>query len=216
MNPFWRLCKSKVMKTFNLEYADDLAEEVSEVDADVMSSVQQDEGQNVVSQLTRKMQGAGTKSWNRLSALFNKEDQHQLLQETPIADHPLAVKPEEPSRPARRSGFWDSFAANWAARKQAEAAAAADRERTEDDEGVTAAPEEEEEEEQSASAGPSEAAETDGIEEAEPRESDGNNGFSKYITLGGGAGGDDDAAFKWDFVTSKLAELRRASLAKSD
>uniref|UniRef100_A0A3Q2XK92 Testis development-related protein-like n=1 Tax=Hippocampus comes TaxID=109280 RepID=A0A3Q2XK92_HIPCM len=170
---------------------------------------QQDEAQNVVSQLARKMQGAGTKSWNRLSALFNKEDEHQLLQETPIAD-PLAVKPEEPSRPTRRSGFWDSFAANWAAKKQAEAAAT--RKRTEDEEGVAAAPEEEEE--QSASAGPSEAAEMDGAEEAEPRESDGNNGFSKYITLGGGAGGDDDAAFKWDFVTSKLAELRRASLAK--
>ncbi|KAF7659379.1 hypothetical protein LDENG_00298360, partial [Lucifuga dentata] len=38
---------------------------------------------------------------------------------------PLAVKPEEPPRPTRRTGFWDSFATNWAAKKQAEAAAAA-------------------------------------------------------------------------------------------
>lgn len=36
-----------------------------------------------------QMQGAGTKSWNKLSALFNKEDEHQLLEETespPVAD----------------------------------------------------------------------------------------------------------------------------------
>lgn len=36
-----------------------------------------------------QMQGAGTKSWNRLSALFNKDDEHQLLEETespPVAD----------------------------------------------------------------------------------------------------------------------------------
>lgn len=35
------------------------------------------------------MQGAGAKSWNRLSALFNKDDEHQLLEETespPVAD----------------------------------------------------------------------------------------------------------------------------------
>ncbi len=36
-----------------------------------------------------QMQGAGTKSWNRLSSLFNKDDEHQLLEETespPVAD----------------------------------------------------------------------------------------------------------------------------------
>lgn len=36
-----------------------------------------------------QMQGAGAKSWNRLSALFNKDDEHQLLEETespPVAD----------------------------------------------------------------------------------------------------------------------------------
>ncbi|XP_077432832.1 uncharacterized protein C1orf232 isoform X2 [Vanacampus margaritifer] len=213
MNPLWRLYKSKVMKTLDPEYVDDSAEEVSEVEEDTMSPVQQDEGQNAVSQLARRMQGAGSKSWNRLSTLFNKDDEHQLLQETqshPMADHPLAIKPEEPSRPARRSAFWDSFAANWAAKKQAEAPAA--RQATEDDEGATVAAEEEE----AATAGPSDAAEADGAkEEAEPRESHGNNGFSKYVTLGGGAGG-EDASFKWNFVTSKLAELRRASPAKSN
>ncbi|XP_077383462.1 uncharacterized protein C1orf232 [Festucalex cinctus] len=215
MNPLWSLYKSKVMKTLNPEYVDDSAEEVSEVEEDMMSPVQQDEGQNAVSQLARKMQGAGSKSWNRLSSLFNKDDEHQLLQETsshPIADHPLAVKPEEPSRPARRSAFWDSFATNWAAKKQAESSAA--RQVTEDAEGARVATEEEEGEE-AATAGPSDAVDADGAEEAEPRQSDGNNGFSKYVTLGGGAGG-EDASFKWNFVTSKLAEMRRASPAKSN
>ncbi|XP_037130601.1 uncharacterized protein C1orf232 [Syngnathus acus] len=216
MNPLWRLYKGKVLKTFNPEYVDDSAEEVSEVEEDMMSPVQHDEGQNAVSQLARKMQGAGAKSWNRLSALFNKDDEHQLLQETPsppVADHPLAVKPEEPCRPARRSGFWDSFAANWAAKKQAEAAAAATREAMDANEGVSEVGELEEEE--AVVAGPSEAAAMDGEEEAESQESDGNNGFSNYITLGGGAGS-EDASFKWNFVTSKLAELRRASPAKSN
>lgn len=36
-----------------------------------------------------QMHGAGAKSWNRLSALFNQDDEHQLLEETespPVAD----------------------------------------------------------------------------------------------------------------------------------
>ncbi|XP_061531672.1 uncharacterized protein C1orf232 [Phycodurus eques] len=212
MNPLWRLYKSKVMKTLNPEYVDDSAEEVSEVEEDVMSPAQQDEGQNPVSQLARKMQGAGAKSWNRLSALFNKDDEHQLLQETespPVADHPLAVKPQEPSRPARRSGFWDSFAANWAAKKQAEAAVVAHKP-TEENEGK-------EEEEEDACPGQSDSMEMDAVaeEEEERRESDDSNSFSKYVTLGGRGPG-EDAAFKWNFVTSKLAELRRTSPAKSN
>ncbi|KAK7887057.1 hypothetical protein WMY93_026678 [Mugilogobius chulae] len=129
MNPLWKSYRSKVLKTINPEYEDDTTEEVSEVEMENdLNPVQEDEGPNAVSQLAKKMQGAGAKSWNRLSTLFNKEDEHQLLEETespPVPDHPLAVKPEEPSRPSRRTGFWDSFATNWAAKKQAEAAAAA-------------------------------------------------------------------------------------------
>ncbi|XP_061677347.1 uncharacterized protein C1orf232 [Syngnathoides biaculeatus] len=220
MNPLWRLYKSKVMKTLNPEYADDSAEEVSEVEEDMMSPVQEDEGQNAVSQLARKMQGAGVKSWNRMSGFFNKDDEHQLLQETespPVADHPLAVKPQEPCRPARRGGFWDSFAANWAGKRQAEAAVAAHEPTEEND-----AKEEEEEKGDDGSPGPSDSAETGaGVEEEEEegeeerREDDASNSFSKYVTLGGRQGG-EDAAFKWNFVTSKLAELGRTGPAKSD
>uniref|UniRef100_A0A665TXX4 Testis development related protein n=2 Tax=Echeneis naucrates TaxID=173247 RepID=A0A665TXX4_ECHNA len=155
------------------------------------------------------MQGAGTKSWNRLSALFNKDDEHQLLEETespPVADHPLAVKPEEPPRPNRRTGFWDSFAANWAAKKQSEAAAAAaaaanEVEASQGEEGVTEAEGEENQDGQ--------------VTEADESGGGGrsNNSFSKYVSLGGGS---EDASFKWNFVTSKLAELKTKSVTKTN
>ncbi|XP_070692239.1 uncharacterized protein C1orf232 [Pempheris klunzingeri] len=211
MNPMWKIYKSKVLKTLNPEYEEDTAEEVTEVEND-MSPVQDDEGHNSVSQLAKKMQGAGTKSWNRLSSIFNKDDEHQLLEETespPVADHPLAVKPEEPPRPTRRSGFWDSFATNWAAKKQAEAAAAAAaaaaNEAGQGEEGVIEAVGEESKDGQ--------------ITEGEESEGGGgggggggsrssNNSFSKYVSLGGGS---EDASFKWNFVTSKLAELKNKS-----
>ncbi|XP_041650201.1 uncharacterized protein C1orf232 [Cheilinus undulatus] len=215
MNSMLKVYKSKVMKTLNPEYEDETAEEVTEVENDV-SPVQEDEGPNAVSQLAKKMQGAGTKSWNRLSALFNKEDEHQLLEETeslPVADHPLAVKPEEPPpRPPRRSAFWDSFAANWAAKKQAEAAAAAaatnEATAVQGEEGAT-------------EAGGEVKASQDG-QTAEGEQSQGgegggggrssNNSFSKYVSLGGGGGGGgSEASFKWNFVTSKLAELKSKS-----
>ncbi|XP_044215760.1 uncharacterized protein C1orf232 [Thunnus albacares] len=210
MNPVWKVYKSKVMKTLNPEYEEDTAEEVCEMEND-MSPVQEDEGPNAVSQLARKMQGAGTKSWNRLSALFNKDDEHQLLEETespPVADHPLAVKPEEPPRPARRTAFWESFAANWAAKKQAEAAAAAATAANEatagqGEEGVIAAGGEERQDGQ--------------ITEGEESEGGGggssNNSFSKYVSLGGGS---EDASFKWNFVTSKLADLKSKSMTKTN
>ncbi|XP_040900967.1 uncharacterized protein C1orf232 [Toxotes jaculatrix] len=209
MNPMWKVYKSKVLKTLNPEYEEDTAEEVTGVEND-MSPVQEDEGPNAVSQLARKMQGAGAKSWNRLSALFNKEDEHQLLEETespPVADHPLAVKPEEPPRPTRRTGFWDSFAANWAAKKQAEAAAAAaaanEAAAGQGEEGVTEAGGVENQDGQ--------------VTEGEESEGGGggrsNNSFSKYVSLGGGS---EDAAFKWNFVTSKLADLKTKSMTKTN
>ncbi|XP_018555396.1 uncharacterized protein C1orf232 [Lates calcarifer] len=209
MNPMWKVYKSKVLKTLNPEYEEDTAEEVTEVEND-MSPVQEDEGPNAVSQLAKKMQGAGAKSWNRLSALFNKDDEHQLLEETespPVADHPLAVKPEEPPRPTRRSGFWDSFAANWAAKKQAEAAAAAAAAATNE------AAEGQGEEAVTEAAG--EANQDGQVAAGEDSEGGGrsNNSFSKYVSLGGG---NEDASFKWNFVTSKLAELKTKSTTKTN
>ncbi|KAK5861973.1 hypothetical protein PBY51_017408 [Eleginops maclovinus] len=207
MNPVWKVYKSKVLKTLNPEYEEEAAEEVTEVENDI-GPVQEDEGPNAVSQLAKRMQGAGTKSWNRFSTLFNKEDEHQLLEETespPVPDHPLAVKPEEPPRPPKRSTFWDSFASNWAAKKQAEAAAAAAAAANEaaagqGEEGVTEAV--------------GEASQDGQIPQAEESVQGGDGGerssnsFSKYVSLGGGS---EDASFKWNFVTNKLAELKTKS-----
>ncbi|KAF7226805.1 uncharacterized protein C1orf232 isoform X1 [Nothobranchius furzeri] len=210
MNPMWKVYKSKVMKTINPEYEDDAAEEATEIEHD-MTPMQDDEGPNAVSQLAKKMQGAGAKSWNRFSSLFNKEDEHQLLEETespPVADHPLAVKPEEPPRPTKRTAFWDSFAANWAAKKQAEAAAAANA-AEQGEAGVMAAGGEQQQDEQITTGEESEGG------------SSSKNSFSKYMSLGGGGGaggeeGSEEASFKWNFVTSKLAELKTKSMTKTN
>ncbi|XP_072317007.1 uncharacterized protein C1orf232 [Eucyclogobius newberryi] len=207
MNPLWKSYRNKVLKTINPEYEEDTAEEVSEVEMENdLSPVQDDEGPNAVTQLAKKMQGAGAKSWNRLSTLFNKEDEHQLLEETespPVPDHPLAVKPEEPSRPSRRTGFWDSFANNWA-KKQAEAAAAENE----------AAPSEQEGE-GVVEAGGQESQDSHISEDNQGDEGGAKtNSFSKYASLGGGA--TEDASFKWNFVTSKLAELKTKSTTKTN
>ncbi|KAM4581383.1 uncharacterized protein C1orf232 [Odontesthes bonariensis] len=203
MNPMWKIYKSKVMKTLNPEYEEDTAEEVTEVEND-MSPVQDDEGPTGVSQLARKVQGAGAKSWNRFSTLFNKDDEHQLLEETespPVADHPLAIKPEEPPRSNRRTGFWDGFATNWAAKKQAEAAAANEGAAEQGEEGVTEVGGEERQD----------------AHVAEGEESEGggrsNNSFSKYVSLGGRS---EDASLKWNFVTNKLAELKTKNATKTN
>lgn len=108
------------------------------------------------------------------------------------------MKPEEPPpRPSKRSAFWDNFAANWAAKKQAEAAAnevAAEQ----GEAGVTEAGGEESQDGQ--------------ITQGEESEGGGgrssNNSFSKYVSMGGGS---EDTSFKWNFVTSKLAELKTKS-----
>ncbi|KAM9798489.1 uncharacterized protein C1orf232 [Neosynchiropus ocellatus] len=214
MNPMWKVYRSKVMKTLNPEYEEDTVGEVCDVEHG-MTPVQEDEGPSAVTQLARKVQGAGTRSWVRLSALFNKEDEHQLLEETespPVADHPLAMKPEEPPRPSRRTGFWDSFAANWA-KKQAEAAAAA----AATNEGATVQGEEEAVETAGEERHDGQA--TEACEEVGEAEGDGggrgsgNNSFSKYVSLGGGS---EDASFKWNFVTSKLAELKTKSMTKAN
>uniref|UniRef100_A0A673LNG2 Testis development-related protein-like n=1 Tax=Sinocyclocheilus rhinocerous TaxID=307959 RepID=A0A673LNG2_9TELE len=133
--------------------------------AEDITPIQSDEGPNAMTQLAKRMQGAGAKGWKSVLSLFTKDDEHQLLEadNQPAADHPLAVKPEEPPRPNKCStGFWDNFATKWhqaAAMRRAEAAEAGG----------------------------------DGSEESE-----------------------DTPAFKWNFVTSKLAELKTKSMAKSN
>ncbi|XP_066573614.1 uncharacterized protein C1orf232 [Amia ocellicauda] len=199
MNPaIWKTYKSKVMKTINPEFEEDTVEQNNEPETDI-TPTQEEEGPSAVSTLARKMQGAGTKGWKSMSALFNKDDEHKLLapESQPVADHPLAVKPEEPRPNKRATGFWDNFAVKWqqaAAMKEAEGEVAGE-----------AVPEEGREAQEEA------AGRRQQEEEEEGAGSESNNS-SKYTTLGGA----EDTGFKWNFVTSKLAELKSKSLAKTN
>ncbi|XP_027009649.2 uncharacterized protein C1orf232 [Tachysurus fulvidraco] len=207
MNPLWKVYKSKVMKTLNPDTEEEPAEEVCETEEE-MTPVEQDEGPSAVSQLAKRVQGVGTKSWKSVSALFSKDDEHQLLEtETesqPVPDHPLAIKPEEPTRHNKRNtGFWDTFATKWnqsAAMRQAEAAEAAEEGRSDvrsQEEG---------------NQGGVENTVGDGDEDGGGGGQ--GNSFSRYASLGGS--NDDTPAFKWNFMTSKLAELKSKSTAKSN
>ncbi|XP_031450794.1 uncharacterized protein C1orf232 homolog isoform X1 [Phasianus colchicus] len=68
-----------------------------------------EEGSGPVSQLARKVQGG----WRTLSSLFTREDEHQLLNPEPCADHPLAAVPAELPPTQKAAGFWDLFATKW-------------------------------------------------------------------------------------------------------
>ncbi|XP_073704097.1 uncharacterized protein C1orf232 [Garra rufa] len=204
MNPMWKVYKSKVMKTLNPDMEEETVEEVTDAVED-MTPIQSDEGPSAVTQLAKRMQGAGAKGWKSVSSLFTKDDEHQLLEadNQPAADHPLAVKPEEPPRLNKRgTGFWDNFATKWhqaAAMRQAEAA----------ETGGDSSQEMGNESEARA-----EDVDNQVGQEAEASDSGAGNSFSKYATLGGGS--EDAPAFKWNFVTSKLAELKTKSMAKSN
>ncbi|KAI4890757.1 hypothetical protein NFI96_014110 [Prochilodus magdalenae] len=211
MNPLFKAYKSKVMKTLNPEAEEDPVEEVIEAPEE-MTPVQPDEGPSTVTQLAKRVQGVGAKGWKSVTSLFNKDDEHQLLEaETdnqPVADHPLAVKPEEPPRPSKRNtGFWDNFATKWhqaAAMKQAEAASAAAMEGGSEgglEPGTEGLSQEE--------------GDQGGMENEAGGEGGGRgNSFSKYASLGGA--NEDTPSFKWNFVTGKLAELKNKSMTKSN
>ncbi|CAL8353895.1 unnamed protein product [Arctogadus glacialis] len=52
-----------------------------EVQNDVISA-QGEENPNSMAQLAKRMQGASLRGWTKMSSLFTKEDEHQLLEET--------------------------------------------------------------------------------------------------------------------------------------
>uniref|UniRef100_A0A672KSP8 Testis development-related protein-like n=1 Tax=Sinocyclocheilus grahami TaxID=75366 RepID=A0A672KSP8_SINGR len=147
MNPMWKVYKSKVMKTLNPEMEEDTVEDTVTDAAEDITPIQSDEGPNAMTQLAKRMQGAGAKGWRSVSSLFTKDDEHQLLEADNHTEH-VSLKPEEPPRPNKCStGFWDNFATKW------------------------------------------------------------------HQAVGKS---EDTPAFKWNFVTSKLAELKTKSMAKSN
>ncbi|KAM8796090.1 uncharacterized protein C1orf232 homolog [Eudromia elegans] len=112
---FWRLYKSKVLQTLGGERAGEEVARTPEA-PELMETAEppalSEEGSGAVSQLARKVQGAGARGWRTLSSLFGREDEHQLLGPEPCADHPLAAAPAE-LPPAKAPGFWELFASKW-------------------------------------------------------------------------------------------------------
>ncbi|KAK1806385.1 hypothetical protein P4O66_004904 [Electrophorus voltai] len=138
MNPLWNVYKSKVMNTFNPDGSDNPANpQEQEIPEEVVTEVpqekapvQEDETSTTVSQLAKKVQGAGAMGWKSVSALFNKEEEQQSVQNQrqPAADHPLAVRPQEEDN--KNSGFWDSFTTKWQQATGAEAGVAGEAEQS--------------------------------------------------------------------------------------
>ncbi|XP_068773491.1 uncharacterized protein C1orf232 homolog [Struthio camelus] len=105
---FWRLYKSKALQTLSGERTDEEAEPPQRMEA----AEPPEEAAGPVAQLARKVQGAGARGWQTLSALFGREDGRRLLSPEPGADRPLSASPAE-LPPAKAPGFWDLFASKW-------------------------------------------------------------------------------------------------------
>ncbi|XP_075764902.1 uncharacterized protein C1orf232 homolog [Pelodiscus sinensis] len=113
----WKGYKAKVLQSLGAEGQEEQLQEerenpelVETTDAPALL----EEGSNPISQLARRVQGAGARGWRTMSSLFSREDEHQLLSPEPCADHPLAPKAAEPPAAEKTpAGLWDVFAARW-------------------------------------------------------------------------------------------------------
>ncbi|XP_056651478.1 uncharacterized protein C1orf232 homolog [Monodelphis domestica] len=115
---FWKTYKSKVLQTLGGESGEELSEETESPALADQEAVQlTEEAGNPMSQLARRVQGAGAKGWRTMSSLFNKEDEDKLLPSEPCADHPLAAPPPSEEAP-KGPGFWDAFASRWQQQQQ--------------------------------------------------------------------------------------------------
>ncbi|KAH0631190.1 hypothetical protein JD844_005402 [Phrynosoma platyrhinos] len=188
---FWKVYKAKVLQTLGGELQeDDLQDEreTPELMETTDSTLLTEEGSNPVSQLARRVQGAGVKSWRTVSSLFSREDEHKLLASEPCADHPLAAKPvEESASEKKTSGLWDVFATKWQHTSALEKMATKADAREEPAEGSSGSSGEMAAEEEASSTS----------QDNDLREAEG-------------------VAFKWSFLTNKLAEMKNKSGLKSN
>ncbi|XP_041068185.1 uncharacterized protein C1orf232 [Carcharodon carcharias] len=184
----WKVYKNKVLRNFTA----DEEEEIKEQNNDSVIDMTTEEGSSSVSQLAKKVQGASAKGWKCMSSLFNKDDEHKLLpaENTAPVEHVLSEPaPQEPGAEKKLTGFWDAFATKW-------------HQTSEANKGSDST-------EAGAGEGEGEAASTthneDGGTENRPKS-------GEYTNLGESS----DPGFKWNFVTSKLAELKNRSMQKSN
>ncbi|XP_072373257.1 uncharacterized protein C1orf232 isoform X2 [Scyliorhinus torazame] len=182
----WKVYKNKVLKSFTADEEEEIKEQNNESVIDMTA----EEGSSSVSQLAKKVQGASAKGWKCMSSLFNKDDEHKLLPAENIApvEHVLSEPaPQEPGPEKKLTGFWDSFATKWHQTSEANKGS--------DSTG--------------AGAGEGEAANTPNNEDGETEDMPKSGAYTNL-------GESSDPGFKWNFVTSKLAELKNRSMQKSN
>ncbi|XP_032900971.1 uncharacterized protein C1orf232 homolog isoform X1 [Amblyraja radiata] len=182
---FWKIYKSKVLKSFTAEEEE---EEIKEQNNDTAMDMTAEEGSSPVSMLAKKVQGASAKGWKCMSSLFNKDDEHKLLQaeNTAPVEHVLSEPaPKEPEPERKATGFWDVFATRWSQASETKKAA---------------------------DAGSGEGEATSGTR-SQASDADNSCGSGQYTSL---EEEPTDPVFKWNFVTSKLAELKNKSMQKNN
>ncbi|OXB66433.1 hypothetical protein ASZ78_011967 [Callipepla squamata] len=112
----WGLYKARVLQTLGGARADGALREEGDPSELMEAAEPMEQGAGPVSQLARKVRivAVGVQGgWRTLSSLFSREDEHQLLDPEPCADHPLAAVPAELPPAQKAGGFWDLFASKW-------------------------------------------------------------------------------------------------------
>ncbi|XP_028594613.2 uncharacterized protein C1orf232 homolog isoform X2 [Podarcis muralis] len=137
-------------------------------------------------ELQDEVQGVGVKGWRSVSSLFSREDEHKLLAPEPCADHPLAARPEEDSPSEKKTSGLWDVFATKWQQTSALEKAASKAESGDQMSEGIGASGEMAAEEASCTSLDNDLREAEGV------------------------------AFKWSFLTSKLAEIKNKSASKSN
>ncbi|XP_053254690.1 uncharacterized protein C1orf232 homolog isoform X2 [Podarcis raffonei] len=137
-------------------------------------------------ELQDEVQGVGVKGWRSVSSLFSREDEHKLLAPEPCPDHPLAARPEEDSPSEKKTSGLWDVFATKWQQTSALEKAASKAESGDQMSEGTGASGEMAAEEDSCTSLDNDLREAEGV------------------------------AFKWSFLTSKLAEIKNKSASKSN
>ncbi|XP_060131770.1 uncharacterized protein C1orf232 homolog [Zootoca vivipara] len=186
---FWKVYKAKVLQTLGGELPDEEFQDERdnpELMETTDSTLLTEEGSNPVSQLARRVQGVGVKGWRSVSSLFSREDEHKLLAPEPCPDHPLAARPEEDSPSEKKTSGLWDVFATKWQQTSALEKAASKAESGDQMSEGVGAAGEMADEEASCTSLDNDLRDAEGV------------------------------AFKWSFLTSKLAEIKNKSASKSN
>ncbi|XP_059810666.1 uncharacterized protein C1orf232 [Hypanus sabinus] len=183
----WKIYKSKLLKGFMAEEEEEEEEEIKEQTNDTAMDMTTEESSSPVSLLAKKVQGASAKGWKCMSSLFNKDDEHKLLSAENATPAEHVLSEPAPKEP----GSERKMTGFW------DAFATRWRQASDTSQGADAGSGEEE----AASATQTESSSMDHTSDS-----------SLYTNLEAPS----DPGFKWNFVTSKLAELKNKSMQKNN